>query len=231
MEGLNEWLKPEIIWFLIGLVLLVLEFSAPGLIIAFFGVGAWVVALVALFIDISLTTQLLIFLITSVLMLIFLRKSLKKVFKLESIEDQNELEDFVGHTAEVILKISPNKPGKVELNGTSWEAESETEIARARARAKIKMMQLRKAKAVKEKKKAEKKKIKGELLASSGTKEGIIKLIADYWFGKPAEYELKKTGDNEYAVYGPRGKKDGVRVIYKEKRYRFEFVPKRNDSE
>ena len=130
MEGLNEWLKPEIIWFLIGLVLLVLEFSAPGLISAFFGVGAWVVALVAYFFDISITTQLVIFLLTSILMLIFLRKSLKKVFKLESIEDQNELEDFLGHTAQVTEKIAPNRPGKVELNGTSWEAECQAEVAK-----------------------------------------------------------------------------------------------------
>lgn len=130
MEGLNEWLKPEIIWFLIGLVLLVLEFSAPGLIIAFFGVGAWVVALVALFMDISLTTQLLIFLITSVLMLVFLRKSLRKVFKLDSIENQNEQEDFIGKRAIVTEKISTNTPGKVELNGTEWEAESTSEIAK-----------------------------------------------------------------------------------------------------
>jgi len=130
MEGLNEWLRPEIIWFLIGLVLLVLEFSAPGLIIAFFGVGAWVVALVTLFVDISLTTQLLIFLVTSVFMLIFLRKSLKKVFKLESIEDQNEQEDFIGKRAVVTVKISANNPGKVELNGTAWEAESDVDIAK-----------------------------------------------------------------------------------------------------
>ena len=132
MEGLSDWLKPEIIWFLIGLILLVLEFSAPGLIIAFFGVGAWVVALVALFVDISITTQLVIFLLTSILMLVFLRKSLKKVFKLESFEAQNELEDFLGHSAQVTEKISPNKPGKVELNGTSWEAESEAEIAKGK---------------------------------------------------------------------------------------------------
>ena len=133
MEGLNEWLKPEIIWFLIGLVLLVLEFSAPGLIIAFFGIGAWVVALVTLFVDISLTTQLFIFLIASVLMLIFLRKSLKKVFKIESIEDQNEQEDFIGKRAIVTVKISADNPGKVELNGTEWEAESSTEISKGAA--------------------------------------------------------------------------------------------------
>jgi inner membrane protein len=132
MEGLKDWLQPEIIWFMIGLVLLVLEFSAPGLIIAFFGIGAWVVALVALFFDVSLTTQLLIFLITSIFMLVFLRKSLRKVFKLDSFESQNELEDFLGHTAEVTVKILPGKPGKVELNGTSWEAESDAEIAKGK---------------------------------------------------------------------------------------------------
>ena len=132
MDGLSEWLKPEIIWFLIGLVLLVLEFSAPGLIIAFFGVGAWVVAFICLFIDISITEQLLIFLITSILLLVFLRKSLRKVFKLDSFENQNELEDFLGRTARVSSKITPEMPGKVELNGTSWEAESDMEIAKGK---------------------------------------------------------------------------------------------------
>ena len=131
MEGLDAWLKPEIIWFLIGLVLLVLEFSAPGLIIAFFGAGAWIVALICLIFDISLTTQLFIFLITSILLLVFLRKSLRKVFKLEAF-DKNEMEDFIGKTATVTSKIIPNKPGKVDMNGTSWEAESDVEIAKGK---------------------------------------------------------------------------------------------------
>ncbi|KAA3610426.1 MAG: NfeD family protein [Calditrichaeota bacterium] len=129
MESLNEWLKPEIIWFVIGLVLLILEFSAPGLIIAFFGFGAWVVAGVLLFVDISLTTQLLIFLISSILLLVLLRKTLKQVFKLDSFVDQNEEDEFIGQHAIVTKKIGPNKPGKVEFKGADWVAESESELA------------------------------------------------------------------------------------------------------
>lgn len=130
METVSAWLKPEIIWFIIGLVLLVLEFSAPGLIIFFFGAGAWIVSLVCLLFDISVIVQLFIFLITSVVMLIFLRKYLKKVFKLESFERQNELEDFIGKRAVALTKISPGKPGKVEFNGTAWQAESYSNVAK-----------------------------------------------------------------------------------------------------
>lgn len=129
MESLNEWLKPEIIWFGIGLVLLILEFSSPGLIIAFFGIGAWIVAGVLIFIDISLTTQLIIFLVSSVLSLIAFRKSLRKIFNLDSITDQNEEDDFIGQHAVVSKKISPAKPGKVEFKGADWGAESDTDLA------------------------------------------------------------------------------------------------------
>ncbi len=128
MESINVWLKPEIIWFAIGLVLLIMEFSAPGLIIAFFGLGAWIVAGTCLFIDISFTTQLAIFLISSILSLIILRKGLKKIFKLDSIVNQNEEDDFIGQHAIVTKKITPTEPGKVEFKGADWEAEAESDL-------------------------------------------------------------------------------------------------------
>ena len=49
MDFIKDFLKPEVIWCLVGLVLLLLEFILPGLIIFFFGLGAWVVAAVCLF--------------------------------------------------------------------------------------------------------------------------------------------------------------------------------------
>ena len=63
METLKGFLEPEVIWFLVGILLLVMEFMLPGLIIAFFGVGACVVAIVCMFADISLNAQLLIFIV------------------------------------------------------------------------------------------------------------------------------------------------------------------------
>jgi len=80
MDTIKDFLRPEIIWFLIGLILLIMEFVLPGLIIAFFGVGAWIVALVCLITDIGINTQLIIFILSSVLSLMCLRKWLKGVF-------------------------------------------------------------------------------------------------------------------------------------------------------
>ena len=71
VEGwvIKDFLTPEVIWFLVGLVLLVMEFMLPGLIIGFFGVGAWIVAIVCLMTDIGINAQLGIFIASSVLSL------------------------------------------------------------------------------------------------------------------------------------------------------------------
>ena len=132
MDVIKDYLRPEIIWFLVGLGLLILEFILPGLIVAFFGVGAWIVALVCLITDIGINTQLIIFIISSVLSLICLRKWLKGVFLGHSGSKQNlkeNLEEFIGQKAVVKEKIVPNSGGKVEFHGTNWIAEADEEIA------------------------------------------------------------------------------------------------------
>jgi membrane protein implicated in regulation of membrane protease activity len=132
MDAIKEYLRPELIWFLVGLVLLILEFALPGLIIFFFGVGAWVVALICLFTDIGINTQLIIFIICSVLSLLILRRWLKGVFlgHTDSKQDlKKKLEEFVGQRAVVKERIVPKLGGKVELHGTNWEAHADEEIA------------------------------------------------------------------------------------------------------
>ena len=132
MDSIKDFLRPEIIWFLIGLVLLILEFVMPGLIIFFFGVGAWVVALICLITDIGINTQLIIFIVSSVLSLLCLRKWLKGIFigHIVSKQDMTEnLEEFVGQKAVVKEKIMPKAGGKVEFHGTNWSAIADEEIA------------------------------------------------------------------------------------------------------
>jgi membrane-bound ClpP family serine protease len=49
MNSLREsFLRPELIWFLVGLLLLFVEMAIPGFVIGFFALGAWIVAVVAL---------------------------------------------------------------------------------------------------------------------------------------------------------------------------------------
>ena len=39
-----QTLDPALLWFLLGFVLVLAEFAAPGIIIIFVGLGAWVVS-------------------------------------------------------------------------------------------------------------------------------------------------------------------------------------------
>ncbi len=121
--------KPEIIWFILGLVLLLLELAMPGFVIFFFGIGAWVTALVCLFTEPNINIQVVIFALSSVLTLLLFRRMIKNKFlynrddKSEAVEDE-----FTGKEAIVIEDLGPGKPGKVEFKGTSWDAESVSEI-------------------------------------------------------------------------------------------------------
>jgi membrane protein implicated in regulation of membrane protease activity len=131
MDSLKDWLKPELIWFIIGLVLLLLEFVVPGLIIFFFGVGAFVVALLCIFLDISVNLQLLLFLVSSIVLLVVLRRELSKTFMGHvgfSQDTSENMDDFTGGRAKVIRVIRPNMPGRVEFHGSQWDAESDEEI-------------------------------------------------------------------------------------------------------
>ncbi len=122
--------NPAIVWFLIGLGLLLLELILPGLVILFFGAGAWVTALVCAFVDINLNWQILIFLVASLLGLVLLRKYLKRRFFGKSdkeIEDQ--LEEFVGRKAKAIEDFKDGS-GKVEFKGTRWSASCDEPVTK-----------------------------------------------------------------------------------------------------
>jgi len=131
LNAIKEFLTPEVIWFLIGLVLLLMEFALPGLIIGFFGVGAWIVAIVCWIADIGINAQLGIFIASSVLSLLVLRRWIKGVFLGHAGSKQDlthNLEEFVGQRAVVKEKIMPKVGGKVEFHGCNWEAQADEEI-------------------------------------------------------------------------------------------------------
>ncbi|MFN8209765.1 MAG: NfeD family protein [Bacteroidales bacterium] len=121
--------RPELLWFLIGLVLFVLELIAPGFIIFFFGFGAWVTALVCLIAHPGTNLQIIIFAITSILSLIALRRMLQKKFFYGHSEAHESVEDeFTGKTGIAMNDFGPKVRGKVEFKGTTWNAESESVI-------------------------------------------------------------------------------------------------------
>jgi len=110
--------------------LLVVEFTMPGLVIFFFGVAAWVVALVCFFVDLSLNAQLGLFLVSSVLLIIALRKYVKNIFigDVQEEDGSQQMEGFKGEKARVTEAIKPPRSGRIEFRGTGWNAESDQEI-------------------------------------------------------------------------------------------------------
>jgi len=121
---------PAVIWFLIGLGLLLLELAIPGLVILFFGSGAWVTALVCAITDINLNWQILIFLVASLLGLVLLRKYLKKrFFGRTDKEIDDQLEEFIGRKGRAIDDFKDGS-GKIEFKGTRWSARSDDPVAK-----------------------------------------------------------------------------------------------------
>jgi len=121
--------KPELVWFMIGLALFLLELVLPGFVIFFFGVGAWITALLCLIANPGINLQAIVFAFTSVLSLILLRKIIQKRFFYSKEELSEEVEDeFSGREALAVNDFEPGKTGKVEFKGTSWKAESTSTI-------------------------------------------------------------------------------------------------------
>ena len=65
-------IRPELFWFIIGLGLFLMELIIPGFFIFFFGIGAWVTALICIIADPGINLQIIIFAIISVLSLIMI---------------------------------------------------------------------------------------------------------------------------------------------------------------
>jgi membrane protein implicated in regulation of membrane protease activity len=119
--------NPAIIWFIAGFLLCAGELLTSGFIILFFGLGAFVTALICFFFDINLDIQLSLFLFSSLLLLFLLRKKLSFVFTGDSSDSSTSdfKDDLIGKKAVVLNDIKPGYTGKVSFRGSEWSAESD----------------------------------------------------------------------------------------------------------
>jgi inner membrane protein len=125
---MDEFMNITVLWFIVGFIFFLLEFIVPGFILFFFGIAAWIVAILTLFTDIGLNTQLIIFLITAIVSVILLRKVLKDKLGMYR-EGPRMLEDeYIGKIALAETAIIPQDNGKVEFKGASWDAKSDDYI-------------------------------------------------------------------------------------------------------
>ena len=131
MDNLSNFLNEKVIWFAVGIIFLVFELIFPGLIMLFFAIGAWVVFLLSFLFNLSINSQLAIFIIASLLSLFLMRSYLKKFFgghiTAQNTDDVLQ-DDFIGQKASVEEDILPPASGKVSFRGTTWAAEADEKI-------------------------------------------------------------------------------------------------------
>jgi len=122
-------ISPILAWFLVGIAFFVIELAMPGFIIFFFGIGAWCTALAVYLMDLSLSAQLGVFLVTSLVTLFLLRKYIQKVFIGTTQHDDPSVKaQPIADTGVVMEDIIPPAKGRVKYGGSFWMAEAEVAI-------------------------------------------------------------------------------------------------------
>lgn len=117
------------IWLICGVIGLGLELILPGLIVLFFGCGALITGIATwIFPSLQIEGQLVVFLVSSIVLLLMFRKMLKRRFFDKKTETSDELADeYIGKLA-VALHDFENGRGEVEFKGSKWDAISSDDI-------------------------------------------------------------------------------------------------------
>lgn len=128
-------LSPALIWFIVGVVFIVIELLVPGLIFIFFAAGAWIAGLSVWMLDVGLTTQIVIFIIASLVLLFTLRKYSMETFKGNKKEsmDDNYADSKIGKQAVVTKSISSTQAGEIKVQGSFWRAVADADISEGAA--------------------------------------------------------------------------------------------------
>ena len=113
----------EMIWLVLLAICLLIEASTLGLVTIWFGGGALVAFLIALFTD-NVAVQVIVFLLVSVLLLIFTRPIAARY--INARRTKTNVDSLIGQQGRVTEQIDNFKEtGVVHLNGLEWTARSE----------------------------------------------------------------------------------------------------------
>lgn len=117
-------MTPETVWVSLGIVLIFIEVMTGSLWIGFFGVGAVITAAGVLFgLTETLNSQIALFFVASTLSLFGLRKSVKQWLFRKS--QPTTFGNSIGKQAVVVQEIPVNGSGRIDFQGSTWDAESE----------------------------------------------------------------------------------------------------------
>lgn len=112
------------LWLIAGIVLIATELFIPGLVVCFLGFGAVIVAVLRWFgVFTGLAQSFIVWLVTSIALLIVLRRVLLKWVPSESSYTATDEDyDAVGSIVEVVQEVSESTQGRIRYAGTTWPA-------------------------------------------------------------------------------------------------------------
>ncbi len=112
----------QTLWLAIGFFLLAAELLSTGFVFIFLGIGALFTSiLLFLGLELSISSQVISFILLSLASMLILRKPLQRKFNNSTKEDYN---DFKGQECEVLLWNAETHSGTVKYHGTQWQAKS-----------------------------------------------------------------------------------------------------------
>ncbi|OGQ57301.1 MAG: hypothetical protein A3J24_10410 [Deltaproteobacteria bacterium RIFCSPLOWO2_02_FULL_53_8] len=121
MEGIN--VSPALLWAIAGVILIVIELVSFSFVLVFLGAGCLITALVTwLGLTSGTNMQLVAFSISSLLLLIFFRKTALKMFAGHGVN----MADDIGQRIKVVKDIPPHGEGDVLYRGSVWNAISDS---------------------------------------------------------------------------------------------------------
>ena len=106
-------------WFIILLIMILLEISTVNLVSIWFAIGAFVSCILAYFND-NYILQIIVFLLVSIIMLLLIKPFTKKIKKSPKVA--TNLDRVIGMEGIVTEEISKNKIGEVKVDGKKWSA-------------------------------------------------------------------------------------------------------------
>ena len=114
--------SPALIWATIGVAFLIAEIATVTFILCFLGVGAIIVSLTTwIGLTPGINSQLIVFSVSSVLMLLLFRKTAKRLFS----GSNDAPPDYQGQKVKVIKAIPAGGEGSIVYRGSDWIAFSD----------------------------------------------------------------------------------------------------------
>jgi membrane protein implicated in regulation of membrane protease activity len=121
----EEWVNSAgFYWIFGGIFLSIMELFIPGIFVIFLGLGAIFTGALLLVTPLGLSTQILLWVFSSGSIILIASQFLKNFFPSDSSIAESSVEDeYIGKTVLTVKRVEVgNRGGRVQLQGTEWDA-------------------------------------------------------------------------------------------------------------